>query len=127
MIDPIKSAADDLIKVYWRHHAKWDIPNSLENKQANGNDLVQVARHACSIIEGILAETPVIHPLARLSQKAILESRRAARQRAQLRVERKDVLPRLESAMAELDGEEWYYFWGLHQILDILPQTLEEK
>ena len=29
--------------------------------------------------------------------------------------------------MAELNGDEWYYFWGLHQILEILPQTMEEK
>lgn len=127
MTDTAKSAADDLVAIYWRHHAKWDMPSSLKGKQGTGENLTQLANDACLITEGLLTEIPVMYPSEGLSQRAILESRRVARKQAQLWAERKALLSRVESAMAELDGDEWYYFWGLHQILDILPQTMEEK
>jgi len=127
MVDVSKSAADDLLDIYWRHHAKRDMPSSLRGKQAGGEDLAQLANDACLAVEGLLEKMPAVCLSEKQSQKAEIRRQRVAQKKRQLWAEREDMLARVDRAMTELDGDEWYYFWGLHQIMDILPQTLEEK
>ncbi len=121
------SAADDLLNIYWRHHAKWNMPPGLRDKQTRGEDLTQLANACCLVADGLLERSPLDSATGPLSLKETLEVQQAGRRYRQLWEERRRLLPLLEKVMAELDGDEWYYFWGLHQILDILPQTLEEK
>ncbi len=96
-------------------------------KQVAGEDLTQLANDACWITEGLVEKIPVVRVSENKGPKVRLEGRRAAPKPTQGWVEIEDLLSRLKYVMAEIDGEEWYYFWGLHQILDILPQTFEKK
>ena len=125
MSDPSKSAADDLLNIYWRHHAKWNMPLSLKDKRIAGEDLTQLANACCIVAEGILNTPAPARRSDPQTLKEFLKSQQYER-RGQLWEERQRLVPLLEKVMAELRGDEWYYFWGLHQILNNLPQTLEE-
>ena len=122
-----KSAIDDYLAICWRHHAKWSIPNGLAGKQVAGEDLVRLANDACSIIDALLSEVAIVGDFEDTSRKTLLLSLRKDRKRKELWPGRNELIARLDTVMATLNKEEWYYFWGLHQILDLLPQTLEER
>ena len=127
MTDTNKSAIDDYLTICWRYHAKWNVPNSLAGKQVAGEGLVRLANDACLAVDALLSEVPVAGSSEDTSKKALLVSQREDRKREDLWAGRNNLVARLDKAMAEMNGEEWYYFWGLHQILNLLPQTLEER
>lgn len=64
--------------------------------------------------------------LLRLAKKESVRSHQSEKWYRQLWEERQRLVPLLEKVIAELSGNERYYFWGSHQILDNLPQILEE-
>ena len=127
MADTNKSAIDDYLATCWRHHAKWNMPGSLIGKQVAGEDLVRLANDACLAVDVLLSKVSVVGASENTSKKALLVGLRDSRRREELWAGRNNLIARLNTAMAVLNKEEWYYFWGLHQILDLLPQTLEER
>lgn len=127
MADTNKSAIADYLAICWRHHAKGNIPHGLAGKQVAGEDLVRLANDAFLTIDVLLSEASVVCDSENTSKKALLLSLRGDRKWKELWAGRNNLIARLDTAMAALNNEEWYYFWGLHQILDLLPQTLEER
>ncbi len=127
MADTNKSAIDDYLAICWRYHAKWNVPNGLAGKHVAGEDLVRLANDACLTVDILLSKVSVVDEAENTSKKALLINLRERRKRGELWAGRNDLIARLDTAMAALNKEEWYYFWGLHQILDLLPQTLEER
>ena len=126
-----KSAIDDYLAICWRHHAKGKMSSSLVGKQIAGEDLVQLANDACLTIDVLLPKPLSVGISEDKSTKARLVSVRERRKRQELWTGRKELVLRLDTAIAALiredNKEEWYYFWGLHHILELLPQTLEER
>ena len=94
-------------------------------KRAAGQDLTQLANECCSAM-ALLLQEPVLDVVTVPAPKQALEARRDERKRQHLRADCQRLTLLLEKVMAELSGDEWYYFWGLHQMFDILPQTMEE-
>ena len=121
------SAYEDILKVHWKYHAKRNFPKSLMGRQVDGIDLVQLAHSACTVAETFFQERNEEEGQPEnLSVKMAILRRRAAEMQLRQFAEGKRLTPLLERVMAELDGEEWFYFWGLHRIIGSRPLTMEE-